>query len=239
MGMMFQRGIFSTGKYAFGAALALTSAALLFSPAAMAQTALGSIQGKVVDADNAPVAGAQVYPATGPAGTGAANAVTTNADGRFRLESLAPGSYTLSVSKLSDGYADPTKRFYGVTNRATASISVSSATQSSDITLQLGRRCGTLHVLVEDAVTHRPLQQVTYTLRQVNSPADMLQGDKAVPADFLVPPVDVSVEFFAHGYNNWRYSENGHDYLTLRPGEQRTLQVEMQPQPVADPNAAH
>jgi hypothetical protein len=227
--MMFQRKIkHAANLRAFSAAIAFGASALLV-PAAIAQTALGSIQGKVVDSDNQPIAGAQVYPATGPAGTGSANAVTTNGDGRFRLESLVPGTYTLSVSKLSDGYADPTQRFYAVTNRAAASISVSSATQSSDVLLQIGRRCGTLHVLAEDAVTHRPLQQITYTLRQLNAPGDMLQGDKPVPADFLVPPVDVTVEFFAHGYANWKYSENGHDYLTMRPGEQRTLQVEMQP----------
>jgi Carboxypeptidase regulatory-like domain len=237
---MFRRKTSSRTALPVLAAAIVVGVSSLFIPAALGQTALGSIQGTVVDYDNQPVAGAQVYPITGPAGTGSSNSALTNADGRFRLESLAPGIYTLSVSKVSDGYADPSQRFYSVTNRATASISVSAATQASAIMLQMGRRCGTLHVLAEDAVTHRPLQQVTYTLRVANSPNDMLQGDKAIPADFLVPPVDVTVEFFAKGYSNWRYSENGHDFLTLRPGESRTLQVEMQPQPGSDTtNAAH
>jgi hypothetical protein len=235
--MMRNKLISSAGFYALGGALLCGSAALVLAPVAAAQ-ALGSIQGTVVDSDNHPVAGAQVYPATGPAGTGTGNAVTTNGDGGFRLENLVPGTYTLSVSKLSDGYADPTKRFYGVTNRAGASISVSAVTQTSSISLQIGRRCGMLHVLAEDAVTHRPLQQITYTLRQLGAPSEMLQGDKPIPADFLVPPVDVTVEFFAHGYKNWKYSENGHAYLTLRPGEQRTLQVEMQPEPASDTGIA-
>lgn len=238
---MFRRNVSLRASLpALTAAILLTTSPLLFVTAASAQTALGSIQGRVVDQDFQPIAGAQVYPITGPSGTGSSNSALTNADGRFRLESLAPGSYTLSVSKVSDGYADPSQRFYSVTNRATASVSVSSATQSPEVVLQMGRRCGTLHVLAEDAVTHRPLQQITYTLRVANAQGDMLQGDKPIPADFLVPPVDVTVEFFAKGYSNWRYSENGHDFLTLRPGESRTLQVEMQPQPASDTtNAAH
>jgi hypothetical protein len=217
LGAMFTAGLLC-------AALAMPSAA---------QTALGSIEGKVVDVDNAPVPGATVYPVSGPAGTGLDRRVLTNADGRFRLEQLVPGTYQLSAFKVEDGYANGADPFYAQADHPLPSFTVTSATESADHSIQLGARCGVLHILVNDAVTGSPITSAALVLQQRNNKSASIQGQKSFPGDFLVPPMDVSVEVHAPGYNIWRFSDEGRDYLTVRPGEHHTLKVLLQPAPPA------
>jgi hypothetical protein len=212
----------------FLSALALSAACLVN---AHAQTALGSIEGVVVDADNAPVAGVTVYPFSGPAGTGVGHGAITNADGRFRIEQMVPGTYKLSAFKPEDGYADTSAAFYAQPDHPLPTVTVSSATQNGDLSIQLGERCGILHIEVADAVTHRPITSAALVLRQRNTGGASMQGDKSFPGDFLVPPVDLSVSVHQAGYTGWKFSEEGRDYLTLRPGEHRSLRAELQPLP--------
>jgi hypothetical protein len=209
--------------------LAASAILLAGQPAASAQTALGSIEGVVVDTDNAPVAGATVYPVSGPAGTGRSHAALTNADGRFRIEQMVPGTYKLSAFKVEDGYADTAIPFYEQPEHPLTSVTVSSATENADLSIQLGARCGILHIDLSDAVSHNPITSGVLVMQQRNLRSAVLQGDKSFPGDFLVPPVDVSVEISRAGYTNWHLSQNGHDYVTLRPGEHHTVHAEVQP----------
>lgn len=209
----------------------LLAAAILFclQQAGAAQTALGSIEGVVVDSDNAPVAGATVYPVSGPSGTGRSHAAVTNADGRFRIEQMVPGAYKLSAFKVEDGYADTATPFYEQPDHPLTTVTVSSATENADLSIQLGARCGILHIDLSDAVSHSPITSAVLVLQQRNLRSAVLQGDKSFPGDFLVPPVDVLVTISRSGYNDWHVSQNGRDYVTLRPGEHHTLHAEMQP----------
>jgi hypothetical protein len=218
-----------TSRAMFPVAVLCSAMAL---PAA-AQTALGSIEGQVVDVDNAPVPGATVYPVSGPAGTGLDRRVLTNADGRFRLEQLVPGTYQVSAFKIEDGYANGADPFYAQADHPLPSITVTSATENADSSIQLGARCGVLHILVNDAVTGSPITSAALVLQQRNNRSASMQGQKSFPGDFLVPATDISVEIHAPGYNIWRFGDEGRDYLTVRPGEHHTLKVLLQPAPPA------
>lgn len=205
-------------------------AGLLVASPLRAQTALGSIEGQVLDSNNSSVPGASVYIVSGPAGTGKGSLVLTNADGRFRLESLVPGTYKLSIFKPEDGYADPAIPFYADPSRPMPSVTVTSGVQTSNQSFQLGARCGTLHLNATDAVTHHLITTATIVLHQRNISSAVLQAtNKELPADFLVPPQDVTIAMEVPGYVTWRYNDDGHNYVTLRPGDQRTVQAEMQP----------
>ena len=68
---------------------------ILFAGFASAQTLTGSIEGRVVGPEKAPIAGAMVR-VTGPALQGAKQ-VRTNAVGDFHLPLLPPGAYQLEV----------------------------------------------------------------------------------------------------------------------------------------------
>src|SRR5580658_1699904 len=159
----------------------LSFAVMLFCVAGMAlhaQTALGSIEGVVVDAENVPVAGVTVYPVSGPAGTGKSHGVTTNADGRFRIEQLVPGTYQLSAFKIEDGYADAADAFYAQPDNPLHSVTVDSATQHADTSIALGARCGVLHLDVSDAVNQRPITHAVLTMQQRNSASAVFSRDE-------------------------------------------------------------
>jgi len=193
------------------------------------QTALGSIEGVVVNAENAPVAGVTVYPVSGPAGTGRSHGATTNADGRFRIEQLVPGTYQLSAFKVEDGYADAADAFYAQPDNPLHSVTVDSATQHADASIALGAKCGILHLDVSDAANQRPITHATLTMQQRNSAGAVFTRDETFPGDFLVPPTDVNVSIQAQGYVAWHVSDNGRDYVTLRPGEHRSVQAALAP----------
>ncbi|MCE7062220.1 TonB-dependent receptor [Dyadobacter sp. CY343] len=59
-----------------------------------AQSELGTLSGRIVNADNEPVIGASVAFQNTPVGT------ITGADGQFSLERITPGSYVLTVSNV-------------------------------------------------------------------------------------------------------------------------------------------
>jgi hypothetical protein len=84
-------------------------------------------------------------------------------------------------------------------------------------------------VEVTDAVSHSPITSAVLVLQLRNSPGVVMQGDKSFPNDFLVPPVDVGVEIHKSGYNIWRVSENGRDYVSLRAGGHHTIHADLQP----------
>lgn len=193
------------------------------------QTALGSIEGVVVDAENVPVAGVTVYPVAGPADTGRSHGATTNADGRFRIEQLVPGTYQLSAFKVEDGYADAADAFYAQPDNPLHSVTVDSATQHADTSIALGARCGILHLDVSDAGNQRPITHSVLTLQQRNSSGAVFTHDETFPGDFLVPPTDVNVSLHAQGYVAWHVSDSGRDYVTLRPGEHRSVQAALVP----------
>lgn len=226
-GMTYRKIIRGSRGWFLAAALVATTGQML------AQTALGSIEGVVTDTENAPVAGVTVYPYSGPAGTGRSHGVLTNADGRFRLEQLVPGTYQLSAYKTEDGYADTTEAFYAQPDHPLRNITVDSATQHADISLQLGAKCGILHVDVNDAANQRPITHAVLVLQQRNQSSAMQSRDETFPGDFLVPPVDVTVAIHATGYSNWHVSEDGRDYITLRPGEHHSIHALLQPTPPA------
>jgi hypothetical protein len=208
----------------------LVLAGLVAAAPLRAQTALGSIEGQVVDANNNTVPGASVYIVSGPAGTGKASLVLTNADGRFRLESLVPGTYKISIYKTEDGYADTAIPFYADPSHPLPSVAVTSGVQTSNQSFQLGARCGTLHLNANDATTHHLITTATIVLHQRNISGAVLQAtNKELPADFLVPPQDVTIAMEAPGYVTWRYNDDGHNYVTLRPGDTRSIQADMLP----------
>jgi hypothetical protein len=83
-------------KRCLAAALFLTVA---FVAAAGAQgTTRCMINGRVVDADRAPVVGVSIEAASGVAGD-QPRALTSDADGAFRFEDLPSGTYTVTVTK--------------------------------------------------------------------------------------------------------------------------------------------
>ena len=78
------------------------------APAVVTPSGAGEVRGRVVDGAGAPVGGAGVAVRAGRTAAIVAGALA-DPDGRFRVRGLAPGAYTLRVSRL--GYAPRTRPF--------------------------------------------------------------------------------------------------------------------------------
>ena len=99
--------------------------ALLFAPAAFAQQT-GVISGTITDAaDGRPLSGASVV-LSQPGSTGAFAGAASGADGRYRIDGVAPGGYTLSV------------RFIGFQEAQVPVTVAAGQTQTVDVVLRPG-----------------------------------------------------------------------------------------------------
>ncbi|MCI0489136.1 MAG: carboxypeptidase-like regulatory domain-containing protein, partial [Blastocatellia bacterium] len=83
----------------------LSALSLIASNVAVTQTASGTLGGVVKDPTGAVIAGAQV--SIRNEATGETRNATTDDEGRFKIEGLAPGRYTLSVSQT--GFKDASR----------------------------------------------------------------------------------------------------------------------------------
>ena len=77
------------------------SLAFIGAPLAGAQTSNGTVIGTVTDTTGSEVAGASVSATSHE--TGATRVTTTNSDGGYRIESVLPGTYDVSVSATGFG----------------------------------------------------------------------------------------------------------------------------------------
>lgn len=120
------------------AALSTTFVMLLCAGYAQSQSATGSLQGLVTDAQGTPLAGAQVryqrvfrsvratngQPVRAPGEAVVSNQVQTNSQGAFTAPALPPGDYLLCASVASAAYLDPCK--WATSLRVTVSANAAS-----------------------------------------------------------------------------------------------------------------
>jgi hypothetical protein len=145
--------------------------------------------------------------------------------GKFQIEHVKNGTYTLSAAKPEDGYeisGGPVGQ----------QVTISDADPLHVITIKLGPRGGVLTCLVTDKVTGKSIEpdKPTWTERVTidGSSYPMNASFQAVVA----AGTDVSVKATARGYKDWSYSDPANPTsfaLRLAPGERRVLKIEMEP----------
>src|SRR6266545_2479427 len=75
-------------------------------------TRTGAIQGRVLNPEGRPVSGAEVHALRSDLTTGKLPAAYTDNRGRFLIEDLIPGRYTVSAAKNEDGYPNTSSAFH-------------------------------------------------------------------------------------------------------------------------------
>jgi protocatechuate 3,4-dioxygenase beta subunit len=132
---------------------------------------LGSIAGRVTDADSgAPIAGARVTIA-GPGTPGAANPLVTDEQGRFQRGGLAPGRYQLSAA--ARGYA-------AASGQWRETIVLDGADQSRDIRFRLHRGAVIAGYITDDYGD--PIANLTVTLIEATGSPSLTRGADAASA---------------------------------------------------------
>jgi hypothetical protein len=170
-------------------ALVLVVAFLFQGTMGLAQSTTGNISGSVVDDTGKPISGATVQ-AVSPSQTGSA---TTAASGRFTLLSLAPDTYTVSVS--APGYAAFSQP--GVTVLATQTVNVSLGLQRSI------QKIGTTTARAPSQLVHPGVTSEVYNVNAATQTAVQGLGggnniDNAYSAIVSTPGT-----YVAQGANGW------------------------------------
>ena len=180
---------------------------------ASAQNTTGSIEGSVRDLNNRPIAQANVYAYTMENMRRRVTAVT-NANGRFVLRDLPPGSYRIHAYKESEGYADNFFSFFNNSRKGWLAVNVQAGRTTRDVVLELGPKYATLKLSVRDE-SNRPTDG-SLTFVRFDDPKRPYSrgGDLSGELTMLVPTVPFRFTVEKEGYKRWT-SER----LSPQPGQ--------------------
>jgi hypothetical protein len=173
----------------------------------------GAIQGRVLNPEGQPVAGAEVHALRSDLTTGRLPTVYTDNQGKFLMKDLIPGRYTVSAGKTEDGYADTSSPFHSFGQVNIPEISVDSH-QVTHVVIRLGPKAARLFGYIIDAETNKRiqnLQNVQLTLRRVDHPDYIYSTGPNLEGrfDLLVPSVPFTIMVKAPGYEVWQYRNEG------------------------------
>jgi len=219
-----------------GLAIALILSIHQSSPNAVAKPKddRGLIDGIVTYEDKKPVKGATVYavPLGRPMGAIIPHA-ETDETGYYAIHISRSwfGKFAVAAKKEDENYPDMSNQFYSDGNFQTATLSVNHAAET--VRIRLGPKAGVLVGTVRDAITGATLYPCI-ELRRPNG--NFLSGSGLIKANFrvLIPPeTEVRVKMWLDGYRPWYYpgtdEKSRSAPLHLRPDEQKTLEILLQP----------
>ncbi len=206
--------------------------ALVLSP--LAQPPVGVIKGRVIDQQDAPVAGARVtWLSLGRVAQfqGPIAFAVTDDRGHFLIRRLLIGNlYDVYAQNEDDNYPDMAWRFFNPRDDA-ASTTAAESENAVDITIRVGPKAGRLHWNVADAVTGKPVNP-TLEVKRIDTGTSFGGGGAANDTHLLPSDTDLAVSVSAPGYRTWYYpaGDKKHDaWLRLKPGEAKTVEIHLQP----------
>jgi hypothetical protein len=194
----------------------------------------GLIDGIVTYEDKKPVKGATVYAV--PLGR-PMHAIIPQAEtdetGYYAIHISRSwfGKFAVAAKKKDENFPDMSNQFYSDGNFQTATLSVNHAAET--VRIRLGPKAGVLIGTVRDAITGATLYPCL-ELRRPNG--NFLSRSGSIEANFrvLIPSeTEVTVKMWLDGYRPWYYpgtdEKSRSAPLHLRPDEQKTLEILLQP----------
>src|SRR6266545_82118 len=201
-------------------------------------TRTGAIQGRVLNPEGRPVSGAEVHALRSDLTTGKLPAAYTDNRGRFLIEDLIPGRYTVSAAKNEDGYPNTSSAFHSFGRVNAPQVSVDSQKVTPGIVIRLGPKAARLVGYIVDVETNKAiqnLQNVQVTLRRVDHPDYAYSTGPNLEGrfDLLVPSVPFTISVKALGYEVWHYRKDGSkeqaEALQLAPNTTKQLIISLRP----------
>lgn len=218
---------------------------LLASLPALPQTSresppAGTITGTVLDEQGKPFQGVQVctYMMGAPSGSrearGDCPAATTDSDGQFRIDHVAMGTFGVEAIKPEQGYI----AFAGTSVKQLVTLTPNQP--SATVVLKLGPKPGVLLPSVKDKFTGEPIAefQVEWTIFDPDNGGNLSSGGQFLRRGMtsaIVPPgKNLVLTISARGYKKWLYYDPSDPsrpaFLRLEPGEEKELEVELEPE---------
>jgi Carboxypeptidase regulatory-like domain len=152
---------------------------------------------------------------------------STDGDGRFQIEQLKIGTYSVFAVKEDEGYT--------MENQSPGqTITITNEQPLAVVTLRMSPNGGILTFSVKDKTTGKPIPEVRITYQAVDATSS---GSGRHPSNFrltLPTATDLIVVLSAKGYKSWFYtdpSDSSRPVVRLEPGEERVVDVELTPLP--------
>jgi hypothetical protein len=193
---------------------------------------LGRISGIVLYENGNPVSDATVVAFPTDRGLAARlPSATTDVSGRFVVSQLWLGTFVVGAKKESEGYADQTQGFYNEKRIAPTVLTFSHPLAT--ITVILGPKAGILVGTIADATIRAPLAPCV-DFHQTSNANNFLSSDGAMKGQFriLVPSDrELIMKLWQQDYLPWYFpgtsKKSEAKSLYLRPGEQKTLNIQL------------
>jgi Carboxypeptidase regulatory-like domain len=194
----------------------------------------GTIDGTVLSAAGAPVAGATVYalPRKG-VHHALVTFVRTDSSGRFRLEQVPPGETVIYAYDLEEGYLDPHAAFNSG-NKYLAVVTVA-PDAVTPINVTLGPKCAYLVGSVHNSQDGSSVRNASFMLKRADDPNIWLSTSPVEETGKFrlgVPsgtPIDLEVN--AAHFTSWRPGPSQTQVLKagLNAGEEYSIDIQLKP----------
>ena len=205
----------------------------------------GEIVGRVIDPDGKAVWKARVHiRPVNDLENGRVIYYSTDGEGNFSINGLAPGEYKVLVVKEEDRHPDTGVLFYSNPERTIPRVVVSDKQSSPFVTVQTGPRAALIAGRVLDAVNGQPIPDATITFSRPEDKRMILitslnQSERPGGFDFLLPSAPLKIQVSAPGYETWTYRKPGAtgqaDLLTATPGETIKMDIKLTPHKKSHP----
>jgi hypothetical protein len=187
----------------------------------------GRITGAVLTQEGQPIANANVCISAADTNSSLCYWLTDQA-GQFEIPQLPLGSFVVAATKEEDGYA---RWNNGPGQKAVLTLQEPNA----NLAIKLGAKAGTLIGLVRDSVTGKPVDNIRVLYMPITdertgsgSAAGYQHGEFMLN---LPTTSDFLVFVTAPGYKTWFYNDANGPSLQLASGEQKTIDVALEPRP--------
>jgi len=204
-------------------------ATLIFAYTALAQDAakprVGTVVGRVLDAQGKGVAGAHVYAfLVDKPGMGGRFYAITDENGNFSLNRVLSGLNEIHAFKQEDGYPDNLFAFFSSARVPT--VEMPSGGSVNDVIVRLGPTSGQLTGALVNSRSSTAISQATITLTREDNPQYYVKmgPDKDGHFRLLVPPLPFRVRVAATGFEAWQSSS-----IDIPSGATKSLKIELTP----------
>jgi hypothetical protein len=208
--------------------------ALFLTPLAYGQ---GLIQGTVRDENGKPLAGANVHIQSTHRhfGRTVLEFHTTDRDGKFTIESVPWGTYSVLAGKEESGYPDTKLIIYAT--RGIPKVTVSPSSPIGTVVVLLGPKAALLRInSVRDRNTGAAIRAPAITVRLAAKPTVFLTASTTLGRIFVPANTDVVVDISASGYATW---PNPPRKIQLKPAETLVLDAVLHPKQQAAVKKLH
>ena len=208
------------------------------TPTEVAGPAFGAIEGRVVDEEGRPLAGAavEIRPVDQTIVAGALPVAYTDDAGKFFLDGIAPGTHMIYASKEEENYPATFLAFFVADPTSIPKVTVYDRQVTEGTIVRLGPKAARLVGRIVDAQTGQPVEEAEIVLyREDNADNYFSFGLNMDAGRFqrLIPPIGFRMKVSSPGYEDWFYGQDEtpvrSEVIHVEPDTTKELMISLRP----------